>query len=377
MEDKQRASLPLSQDVLDEPIYITRALVPDFQEYHKYVETIFATRHMTNDGDCVRRLEKALTSHLKISYLSLCANGTLALQLALHAAGIAGKKVITTPFSYVATVSALLWTGCTPVFADIDEETLCIDPKKIADVLSSDCHGILPVHVYGNICDVESIEKLGSDAALPVIYDAAQSFGSEYMGRSVLDYGDFAACSFHATKVFHTGEGGAVVAHSEQARQALQLLRACGHTGDTHIRLGVNAKLSELHAAMGLCLLGKTADSIAGRKAVSVMYDALLPERGIRRPKLRQGLVFNYAYYPIIFDSEAIVLRIMDTLRRENIFPRRYFFPALNTLPYLPLRDQSCPVAESVAPRVLCLPLYAELEESAVEKIAAIIKSIL
>jgi len=215
-----------------------------------------------------------------------------------------------------------------------------------------------------------------NEKPLPVTYDAAHSFGSEYQGRSVLDYGDFAVCSFHATKIFHTGEGGAVIVHTEEQLQAIQLLRAGGHIGDTHIRLGTNAKLSELHAALGLCLLHKTADNIAGRKAVSAAYDALLPERGIRRPKLKPGLTYNYAYYPVIFDSEEITLRVVAALREKNIFPRRYFFPALNTLPYLPLPKQSCPVAECVSRRVLCLPLYAELEESAVEKIAVIIKSI-
>jgi dTDP-4-amino-4,6-dideoxygalactose transaminase len=361
---------------MPESIFVTRSIAPDFQEYGKYVEQIFATRHMTNDGDYARRLEKELITSLNLSYLALCSNGTQALQLALHAASIAGKKVITTPFSYVASVSALLWTGCTPVFADIDEETLCIDPKKVADAITPDIHGILPVHIYGNICDVESMEKLGNDAELPVIYDAAQSFGSEYRGRSVLDYGDFATCSFHATKVFHTGEGGAVVTHAEDALAALRLLRTCGHAGDTHIRPGTNSKLSEFHAAIGLCLLDKVADNIAARKKVSAIYDALLPDRGIRRPVLRLGLTYNYAYYPVIFDSEKILLRGMKAMQQEKIFPRRYFFPALNTLPYLPLPKQSCPVAESVARRVLCLPLYAELEEKTVERIAAIINSI-
>ena len=363
---------------MPEPIYVTRAIVPDSQEYGECLEQIFATRQVTNDGDYLRKLEKKLITYLNIPYLALCSNGTFALQLALHAAGITGKKVITTPFSHVATVSALLWTGCTPVFADIDEETLCMAPEKLADAMNRDTDicGILPVHIYGNICDVGAIDKLSKDAGLPVIYDAAQCFGSEYMGRSVLDYGDFATCSFHATKVFHTGEGGAVVAHTKQALQSLQLLRACGHIGDTHIQLGINSKLSELHAALGLCLLHKAADNIAGRKAVSAIYDALLPERNLRRPKLQPGLTYNHAYYPVIFDNEETALRVVDALRRENIFPRRFFFPALNTLPYLPSRDQSCPVAESVARRVLCLPLYAELEESVVEKIATAIKNI-
>ena len=253
-----------------------------------------------------------------------------------------------------------------------------MDPKKLADALGSnaDISGILPVHVYGYVCDVESIEKLGTDAALPVIYDAAQCFGSEYKGRSAVDYGNFAACSFHATKVFHTGEGGAVVVHSEDHLRAIQLLRACGHIDDTHIRLGTNAKLSEFHAAIGLCLLDKVAGNITALKAVSSAYDTLLCAHGVQRPKLRPGLMYNYAYYPVIFDSEDILLRVVKALRKENIFPRRYFYPALNTLPYLPLRDQVCPVAESISHRALCLPLHVELEENDVRKIVAIINSI-
>ena len=363
---------------MSDPIFVTRAVVPDFQEYVGYLEQIFASRHMTNDGACLRRLEKELADFLRVAHIALCSNGTMALQIALHAAGMAGKRIATTPFSFPATTSALLWTGCTPVYVDIDEETLCMDPAKLAAALDSDAdiRGLLPVHIYGNICDIEAIDKLGYDAGVPVVYDAAQCFGSEYLGRSVPDYGEFAVCSFHATKVFHTGEGGAVIVRTEEQLQEVHLLRAGGHVGDTHVRLGVNAKLSELHAALGLCLLKKTADNIAGRKAVSAFYDALLPERGIRRPKFRTGLTHNHAYYPVIFESEHIVLRVMDVLRGENIFPRRYFFPALNTLPYLPSRGQSCPVAESVARRVLCLPLYAELDESAVGKIAAMINSV-
>jgi dTDP-4-amino-4,6-dideoxygalactose transaminase len=360
---------------MSDPVYVTWAVVPDLREYNAYLEQIFADRHMTNDGACLRKLEKELAARLRIPHAALCSNGSTGLQIALHAAGIAGKKIATTPYSYAATVSALLWTGCTPVFIDIEEETLCMDPQKLREALDADpdIRGILPVHIYGNICDVDSLEEQGKGAGLPVIYDAAQCFGSEYRGRSVLDYGDFAVCSFHATKIFHTGEGGAVFTHTEEQLQAIRLLRSGGHIGDKHIRLGVNAKLSELHAAIGLCLLDKVADNIAGRKAVSAAYDALLPGRGLRRPSLRPELKYNYAYYPVLFDSETIVLRVVESLRRENIFPRRYFFPALNTLPYLPLRDQSCPVAESAARRALCLPLYAELEANTIEKIAAII----
>jgi dTDP-4-amino-4,6-dideoxygalactose transaminase len=259
------------------------------------------------------------------------------------------------------------------VFADIDEETLCLDPKSVSDRLDPDIAGLLPVHIYGNICDVDALSRLARGGSLRIFYDAAQCFGSEFRGRSVLDYGDCAACSFHATKVFHTVEGGGLVMHSGEEGEAFSLMRACGHTGDTHVRPGINAKLSELHAAMGLCLLDRVKENIAGREKAGAMYNALLPARGLRRPLLREGLKYNFAYYPVIFEAESITLRVMERLNRENIFPRRYFYPALNTLPYLKA-TQPCPVAESLSRRVLCLPLYADMEEEVAEKVARTVR---
>jgi dTDP-4-amino-4,6-dideoxygalactose transaminase len=354
---------------MHDSVFVTKSVVPDMEEYSRHLEAVFSSRNLTNNGPFCHRLEKELAARLHTPYLALCSNGTSALQLALHAAGLAGSKVITTPFSYAATVSALLWIGCDVVFADIDEETLCLDPASVAERMTSDTAGLLPVHVYGNICDVDSLADIG----LPVVYDAAQCFGSTFRGKSVLAYGDYAACSFHATKVFHTVEGGCVVAHTPEALEALTLLRACGHRGDNHIRLGINAKLSEVHSAVGLSLLGKVADNIAGRKKVSAMYDALLPAQGLRRPKQREGLGFNHAFYPVIFDDEKTLLRVLERLNAGRIFPRRYFYPALNTLPYLKTR-QSCPVAEAISLRACCLPLYRELDEATVERITTVIK---
>jgi dTDP-4-amino-4,6-dideoxygalactose transaminase len=357
----------------DRSVYVTRAMLPDLPAYEEYLEQIFSSRRLTNHGDCVCRLEAALTARLRVPCFDLCSNGTLALQLGLRVSGLAGREVITTPFSYVATVSALLWEGCTPVFADIDEETLCLDPASVAERLTPQTAGLVPVHIYGNICDVDALSAIADANGLRVLYDAAQAFGSEFCGHSVLDYGDYAACSFHATKVFHTVEGGGLVTRAREDHEAFTLLRACGHRGDNHIRPGLNAKLSEVHAAMGLSLLDNVADNIAGRKRISHMYDDRLPvQGGLRRPMLRPGLTYNYAHYPMIFDDETILLRVVERLNREDIFPRRYFFPSLNTLPYLKT-TQPCPVAESVARRVLCLPLYAEMEEAVVEKISKIV----
>jgi dTDP-4-amino-4,6-dideoxygalactose transaminase len=358
---------------MNNSVFITRSVIPELSEYSKYLDHIFTSRYLTNNGAYTLQLEKKLTAYLGVPYLALCANGTLALQIALRVAGLAGKEVITTPFSYVATVSALLWEGCKVVFADIDEESLCLDLKTVSEKITSQTAGFLPVHVYGNICDVDALDALAQTAHLTILYDAAQCFGSVFEGRSVLDYGDYTACSFHATKVFHTVEGGCVVTRTADDYEACKLIRACGHRGDAHIRLGLNAKLSELHAAMGLSLLDKVNNNIAGRKKVSQMYDALLPAHNMRRPAPRSGLSCNYAYYPVIFDDEKTALQVFERLSSDNIFPRRYFYPALNTLPYLP-NYQPCPVAESIASRVLCLPLYAELGEDVVDIIVRTIR---
>lgn len=356
----------------NQPIFITRATSPGLAEYTACLEKIFASRAFTNNGEFVRTLELGLEERLGVPHVATCANGTLALQLGLHAAGLAGRQVITTPFSYVATVSALLWEGCEVIFADIDEETCTLDPKSVADKLTPETAGVLPVHIYGNVCDVAAFDALAESAHIQIFYDAAQAFGATYQGRSVLSYGDFASCSMHATKVFHAVEGGFLVCHTMESFDALHLLRACGHVNDQHIRPGINAKLSELHAAVGCCLLDTVAANIAARKTVSDMYDALLPASGMRRPALREGLDWNYAYYPVIFDTEAMLSSAMRQLHAENIRPRRYFYPALNTIGYL-RQKQSCPVAESIARRALCLPLYAELEEQDVASIARII----
>ena len=348
---------------------VTRPLMPTEQEYAAYVSRIFASKHLTNHGPMSQELEARLAQYLDTPRINVCANGTIALQLGLHVLGLAGKTVITTPFTYVATLSSLLWEGCTVVFADMDEETCCLDPNSVAERLTPDTAGILPVNIYGNICDVDALDALAKKHDLRILYDAAHSFGASYNNRSLLSYGDAATCSFHATKVFNTVEGGCLVTHTDEAREAFLLMRACGHQGDTHYRLGINAKLSELHAAMGLCILDKVADNIAERSVISAMYDALLPGSGLRRPALRRGLEWNHAYYPVIFDDEHVLERIVHTLAQDNIFPRRYFYPSLNTLPYVK-NALPCPVAESIARRVLCLPLYAGLEEKIVERIA-------
>lgn len=338
------------------------------QNFQNRLEEIFDTHVLTNNGPLLISLEKKLKEFLGVPWLLPCSNGTIALELALHAAGAAGKRVVTTPFTYVATASAPLWIGCEVAFADIDEETLAIDPKKIASLLATETAAILPVDIYGHACDFKAIANVAGD--IPVIYDAAQAFGAKLAGKSLFCFGDFSTCSLHATKVYHTFEGGFVVCHSAEAYDKLTLLRAFGHVGDTHVCLGVNGKMSEIHAAMGLELLQDFEKHRRNREKLTMLYDGLLNWSRFRKPTVQPEFISNYAYYPIILESESALLKAMKKLAEVDIFPRRYFFPALSTLPYI--KANPCPIAESIARRALCLPLYSGLPEEIVAKTAEI-----
>jgi dTDP-4-amino-4,6-dideoxygalactose transaminase len=349
--------------------------MPDKEEFLKFVDGIFASRILTNQGELVRELEQRLAAYLGTPHLLSCANGTLALMMGLRLAGLNGKKVVTTPFTYVATLSAIFWEGCIPIFADIDPETLCLSPETLRECLKRhpDIAGIVPVHVFGNACDVEAIDGICREHGIVCLYDAAHAFGAHYRDRSLFAYGDYAIGSFHATKLFHTVEGGCLIARNAQDKHRAVLLRAFGHLGDDHYSLGFNAKLSELHAAMGLAILPQVAMLIEARRKACAYYEAHLPSDLYSRPRLMGGLEYNFAYFPIMLKGEETVLALMDNLAKEHIFPRRYFYPSLTTLPYLPpsARATPCPVADDIAPRILCLPLSAEIEEEALARICA------
>lgn len=362
-----------SEQTMDKPVYVTQSTLPPCEEYIRCVRSIFASRHMTNGGRYATELEQTLTRRLQAGCLALCANGTLALQLAIRLLGLHGKKVITTPYTYVATVSALLWEQCTPIFADIDAATLCISPDAVRRQLRlhPDTAGILPVHVYGNACDIEALKSLGREYGIPVLYDAAHAFESRLRGKHLPTYGDAAICSFHATKLFHTIEGGCVLTPRKDDLARLRLLRAFGHNGDNHQCLGINAKMSELHAAMGLCLLPGMEDILSLRRRKAAVYDAALDacwEHGLTRPRMADGLEWNHAYYPVIFPNNVAMRRALAALEARNIHPRRYFYPCLTHLPYLP--GQSCPVAEDISERVLCLPFWPDMDEAVIRQIA-------
>lgn len=357
-------------------INVTKSYLPDLEEYTKYLEGIWKTAHLTNDGPLLRRLEDELKQYLGVKHLKFCSNGTVVLQMALKALDITGE-VITTPFSYVATTNALLWEGCTPVFADIRPDDFNIDADKIQALITDRTQAIMATHVYGNACRIEQIQAIADKNNLKVIYDAAHTFGAKYNGKSILSYGDLSTCSFHATKVFHTVEGGCIVTDSDEMAEKLHFYRSFGHRNDDYRSIGINAKNSEFHAAMGLCVLPKVPALIAARRQVFSYYDTRLDFSKITRPSLTPGVTYNYAYYPILFDSEETLLRVMESLKAQDIVPRRYFYPSLNTLPFAfaPGTDQAqpCPTSEDVSLRVLCLPLYPELTEEDVDRITMIV----
>lgn len=354
------------------PVHVTRAFLPPRAEYLHWLDKAYGSHVLTNNGPIHKELEETLRQRFQVPHFKLMSNGTLALQLAIRALGITGK-VITTPFSYVATTSAILWEGCTPVFVDIDPRTCCINPNLIEAAITPDTTAILATHVYGIPCDVEAIDAIAKKHGLKVIYDAAHAFDVQYKGRSILQWGDASTLSFHATKLFHTVEGGAVVLHDAEADHRLRLLRSFGHVFDEHFTLGMNAKMSEVHAAMGMAILPHMDRIVAERKQLTLRYNELLTGAPVERPAVPAHTDYNYAYYPVILRDLAIREALLSALAAEGIHGRRYFFPSLDTLPYV--RSAPCAISQDIAARVLCLPLYVDLDPDVIPKIARIIKA--
>lgn len=354
-------------------INVTKTYLPDFDKYVSVLKRAWDKAWITNNGELVQELEAKLKEYLGVKNLLFTSNGTVVLQMALKALNIT-KEVITTPFSYVATTNAILWEGCTPVFVDIEPYTYCIDVDKIEEAITNRTQAILATHVYGYPCDVEKIESIALKYKLKVIYDGAHAFGSYYKGKQVLSYGDISTCSFHATKLFHTVEGGCILANDDELFHHLYLLRQFGHVNENHFVAGINGKASEFHAAMGLCVLPEIGKIIAERKHISEEYSSMLDASIIDFPKPGADIDYNYAYYPIVLQSEEQLLKVVNELNLQGIFPRRYFYPSLNTLPYLSVTNE-CPVSESISRRILSLPLYYGLEENDIKKICMTINS--
>ncbi len=356
-------------------IPVTKPFLPPISEYYQILEEIWDREYLTNNGPVVNQLEKKLSEYLDVDNILFLANGTLALQLAIKALGLKGD-IITTPFSYVATTTSIVWEGCSPVYVDIDPYTFNIDPKLIEEAITPNTTAILATHVFGNPCDIDSIKEIADKHSLKVIYDAAHCFGTRFKGRSIFQYGDVSTASFHATKIFHTVEGGAVFAKKAAIIERMMYMRNFGHDGPAKFNgIGINAKNSEIHAAMGLCNLKYIDEIMTKRKEQSKYYDENLSELFfLSMQKINPDSdYFNFSYYPIVFDIEERLLKALENLEHNNIFPRRYFYPSLTALDYV---EGDTPISDSIAERILCLPLYHDLTFSDQHKIIEILKDI-
>lgn len=352
-------------------IPVTKTFLPPQEEYNLFVKRAWDKAWLTNRGELTIELEDKLKKHLEVSNLIITNNGTIPIQIALKLFG-KGGEIITTPFSYVATSAAIVWENCTPVFVDIHPDYLTIDETKIETAITPKTTAILATHVFGNPCHVIEIEKIAKKHNLKVIYDAAHSFGVKYNNQSVFTFGDVSTCSFHATKLFHTGEGGAIFCDDKETFHQLYYSHNFGHDGPLAFHgLGINAKISELQSAMGLAVFPYMDHIISERKKVVDFYNENLNFETVQSLKIRENTEWNYSYYPAIFSSEAVLLKVQDALAAENIFPRRYFYPSLNTIEYT--KGDAMPISESIASRILCLPLYVGIAETDLEKIVQII----
>lgn len=353
-------------------INVTQTYLPSINKYQAILSRAWDSKWLTNRGQLVQELEKKLKSYLGVKNLTLTTNGTLPIQIAIKAMQLKGE-IITTPFSYIATTSTIVWENCKPVFVDIDPDHLTIDENKIEAAITSNTSAILATHVFGNPCHVEEIERLANKHNLKVIYDAAHCFGVKYKGQSVFNYGDVSTCSFHATKIFHTGEGGCWISNESELQKTMYSHHNFGHAGpESFDGVGINAKMSELQAAMGLAVFEDVDQIFEKRKKIVEHYKKLLKNSVVSSIKIREDTDWNYHYFPVIFESEEQLLQVKTKLNQQQIFPRRYFYPSLNTIPYI--NSLEMPISENIGKRVLCLPLYVGLKDEELLLICDIIK---
>jgi dTDP-4-amino-4,6-dideoxygalactose transaminase len=354
-------------------IPVTKTFLPQLTEYNSYLQRAWDKAWLTNRGELTLELEQKLKTYLGIKNIIITNNGTIPIQIALKLFGKEGE-IITTPFSYVATSAAIVWENCKPIFVDIHPEYLTIDETKIEAAITSKTTAILATHVFGNPCHVETISAIAQKHNLIVIYDAAHSFGVNYNGQSIFNYGNVSTCSFHATKLFHTGEGGAMFCNDQQLYDKLYYSHNFGHNGPLAFHgLGINAKISELQSAMGLSIFPYMSQIISEREKVILFYNENLDFSNLKKLKIRENTEWNNSYYPVIFDSEAKLLIVQEALQKEDIIPRRYFYPSLNTINYT--NGSSMPISEYIASRILCLPLYVGLLKIDLERITTIINN--
>lgn len=367
----------------DSVVKVTSPLLPDLDAFYNLLSQIWESKHITNNGSFHKQLEKALAEYLKVPYVSLFTNGTLPLITALQALDIHGE-VITTPYSFVATTHSLWWNGITPVFVDIDSNTGCLDPNKIEDAITDKTAAIMPVHVYGKPCDTQAIQEIADRHHLKVIYDAAHAFGVEKDGVSVLNAGDMSTLSFHATKVYNTIEGGAMIMHDAETKKQIDYLKNFGFAGETTVvGPGINSKMDEIRSAYGLLNLKQVDASIEARHRVAIKYrEALKDIEGIDFWEDMPGVKHNYGYFPIFVDEKQYGMsrdELYFKMRENNIWGRRYFYPLISDFePYRNLPSSAAdniPVATKMANEVICLPIHHELNDEEVERVIACIKT--
>jgi dTDP-4-amino-4,6-dideoxygalactose transaminase len=354
-------------------IYVTMPSLAPLDEFSQLLEGVWQRGILTHNGPLVQRFEKEVSVKLGLTNFTVVANGTLAIQMAIKALELKGE-IITTPFTWVATLSAIQWEGCSPVFCDIDSNTLNIDPNKIEDCITANTVAIMPVHVFGNPCDVKAIDAIAKKHNLKVIYDAAHAIGSTFEGKSLLEYGDISATSLHATKLLNTGEGGGCITTNTQLNEKLKRIRFFGHNESKEIvEEGFNGKLTEIHAALGLANLKYYDEVINDRKTKYEIYKNKLANVSHLSFQITRTGETNYSYFPLIFDTEERLLAAESSLNKVGIYPRRYFYPSVNTYTNI-VTYKKCPISEDIASRILCLPLYWNLSVNDIESIISIIK---
>lgn len=361
-------------------IFVTKPLLPPLEEFKPYLEEIWKSGALTNGGQFHQQLEQALCEYLGVKYLSLFTNGTIALVTALQALKIKGE-VITTPYSFVATAHSLLWNNIEPVFVDIDPDTLNLDPSKIEAAITSETTAIMPVHCYGNPCDVDEIERIAKKHDLKVIYDAAHAFGVKCHCGSVLNHGDLSILSFHATKVFNTFEGGAIISPDAETKKHIDQLKNFGFIDEVTVAAsGINGKMSEINAAFGLLQLKYVDEAVARRKKIDIFYrEKLKAVNGVSFPQSTNGSTQNYSYFPVLINASFPISRdeLYQKLKDENIFARRYFYPLISQFPMysdlVSAQSSNLTAATKAANEILCLPIYPDLTQSEQERICEVI----
>lgn len=358
-------------------IPLNKPFLPPKSEFDEYVSGIWSRNWLTNHGPLVERFEAEVSKYLDAGRMLFVTNGTTALQIAIRALDLKGE-IITTPYSYVATTSSIVWQNCKPVFVDIDPESFNIDPSKIEEAVTDRTSGILATHIYGNPCDVEAIGDIAEKYNLKIIYDAAHCFGVTYKGKSIFEWGDISITSFHATKVFHTVEGGGLFSDDDSLFEKMSYMRNFGHNGLYQYKeVGINGKNNEFNAAMGLCNLKYADNCLEKRRYLAEYYDEKLKNMPLKKPRMHDYTFYNHAYYPVLFESVETRKKVVEHLKKLGIETRSYFRPDLSQLPYVDSMEVEVSVSKSVSERIVCLPFYFDLTHEEIDKTARAISSVL